>query len=239
MEEQHQPSQLGNYVIDAPTLHNIGGSVNSCTTGRCILPRITDATSLSRGQPSIDDSSTEEKKSPSIRRSSKLWKRIIVCFINFQIITRPLSRNAILSRAIRFDTRQTVLFVVTLTLEDPVLSYSIFYTLSVKYLFLCDWIDITIEILQVTRHISIYKFSCIITRYLLIKRMKFEKCISIFPSSFITFSFLFKYSKLLNASTSIRNYNYKIFCYFLAWKLRSELDFVCSENIVKSMLARE
>lgn len=140
MEEQHQPSQLGNYVIDAPTLHNIGGSVNSCTTGRCILPRITDATSLSRGQPSIDDSSTEEKKSPSIRRSSKLWKRIIVCFINFQIITRPLSRNAILSRAIRFDTRQTVLFVVTLTLEDPVLSYSIFYTLSVKYLFLCDWI---------------------------------------------------------------------------------------------------
>lgn len=182
MEEQHQPSQLGNYVIDAPTLHNIGGSVNSCTTGRCILPRITDATSLSRGQPSIDDSNTEEKKSPSVRRSSKLWKRIIVCFINFWMITRPLSRNAISSRAVQFDTRQIVLFVVTLTLEDPVLSYSIFHALSVKYLFLRDWIDITIGILRVTRHTSICKFSCAITRYLPIKRMKFEKCIYLYIS---------------------------------------------------------
>lgn len=150
-----------------------------------------------------------------------------------------MSRNAISSRAVQFDTRRIVLFVVTLTLEDPVLSYSIFHTLSVKYLFLCDWIDITIGILRVTRHTSICKFSRTITRYLLIKRMKFEKCISIFPSSFITFSFLFKYSELLNASTSIRNYNYEIFRYFLAWKLRSKLDIVGSENIVKSMLARE
>lgn len=59
--------QLGNYVIDTPTLHNIGGSVNLCATDRCIPPQMNDSTSLSRQQPRI--SVIQAKKERKKKRS--------------------------------------------------------------------------------------------------------------------------------------------------------------------------
>lgn len=62
--------QLGNYVIDTPTLHNIGGSVNLCATDRCIPPRMNDSTSLSRQQLCISVIQAKKKEKKKRNRRS-------------------------------------------------------------------------------------------------------------------------------------------------------------------------
>lgn len=71
--------QLGNYVIDTPTLHNIGGSVNLCATDRCIPPQMNDSTSLSRQQPRISViQAKKERKKKEVKSMFVVWIKLIM-----------------------------------------------------------------------------------------------------------------------------------------------------------------